>query len=99
MTPINGQLTFADMELNPSVTTRDELRLCRQAWEIYKLFFEFSEVSTLQLQAVAYQYSARIFEIRRSLKINKTGKTIKLIRRGKGGVNYYSLVNLDVQNE
>jgi len=94
--PVYGQLTFEDLFLNPSVTVRDELRLKWQAWLIYQLFFKRpGEVSNLQMQEIAMQYNARLFEIREALAREKTGKTIKLIRRCKRGLNFYALVNVE----
>lgn len=93
MSPVYGQLTFEDMLLNPSVEVADELRLSHQAYAIYSLFFKFERVSNTQMQEIAMQYNARIFEIREALKRERTGKAIALVHKGPAGLNYYSLIN------
>lgn len=93
MPPINGQLTFTDILVNPSVVSAEEMRLSHQAYEIYKLFFKFERVSNVQMQEIAMQYNARVFEIREALAREGTGKTIMLIGKEKAGLNWYSLVN------
>lgn len=93
MNTVLGQLTFEDVLVNPSVATAEEMRLGNQAYEIYKLFFKFRRVSNVQMQEIAMQYNARIYEIRKALARERTGKTIALVSKAEGGLNYYSLVN------
>ena len=93
MSPNLGQLTFAEILLNTSVGTAEEMRLSHQAYEIYKLFFKFERVSNLQMQEIAMQYNARVFEIRDALARERTGKTIRLVDKEKAGLNWYSLLS------
>ncbi len=85
------------LTLNPSVKEKDELRLSRQAMEMYELFLARDRmgllVSTNDLDAIGDQYQARLYEVRRAL-ISK-GLCIDLVKKGEGGVNYYKLVNLE----
>lgn len=91
------QMLLSEIPLNPSVEVEDELRLSRQCREMYSLFRVREKiglsVSTIDLDEIGDQYQARLFELRRALI--KIGLCIDLIKKGKGGVNYYALVNVD----
>ena len=78
-------------DLNRSVQPEDAARLTAQAKKIYELFKRVGRVSTGELSSIALQYNARIYELRRWLEIYK-GKTIKLVKKGKGGNNFYEIV-------
>ena len=90
-------MELVEVLLNPSVPAEDELRLSAQAMKMWKLFRAWDKVgllvSTADLMEIADQYQARLFELRRAL-IN-IGLCIDLVRKGKGGINYYALVNLE----
>ena len=83
------QMTF-EVLLNPSVKERDGLRLSRQARRIYALL-QRGPVKTSELVAIACQYSARIFEIRKALA--PLGLMIDEVT-GEGGQNKYRIVEL-----
>jgi hypothetical protein len=90
------QLSFADLLLNPSVRPEDEQRLSRQAGRILRLFVRARQqgrlIATTDLIAVAGQYQARLYEVRRYLV--PRGFCIDLTRRGKDGLNYYKMLPL-----
>jgi len=90
------QLCFDDLLLNPSVQAEDEQRLTQQAKKILQIFVRARQegrlVANTQLMSLACQYSARLWEIRRYLVPN--GFCIDLVRRGEGGINYYSMLPL-----
>lgn len=93
---MDRQLLIEEIPLNPSVETEDEDRLHTQARDMRSLFFFrsriFLPVSTIDLIDIGGQYNARLFELRRWLI--KRELCIDLVRKGKGGVNYYVLVPL-----
>ena len=92
---MSSQLTF-DILLNPSVRAEDERRLSRQALKILALLQERSEqgltVDTTELNAIACQYNARIFEVR--LHLARFGLFVDKVGTDKHrpGVNHYQIV-------
>ena len=92
---MKSQLTF-DILLNPSVRAEDEKRLSKQARKILTLLLERSAlgltVDTSELNAIACQYNARIFEIRCYLA--KYGDFVDKVGTDKHrpGVNHYQIV-------
>lgn len=94
---LERQMELAEVLLNPSVPVEDELRLSRQAMAMWKLFRAHDKiglpVSTGYLMAIADQYQARLYELRRAL-IN-IGLCIDCIGNIGGGIHYYALVNLE----
>jgi len=94
---VERQMELVEVLLNPSVLVEDELRLEGQAMEMWKLFKVRDKiglpVSTADLMEIGDQYQARLYELRRQL-IN-IGLCIDLVKKGKGGINYYALVNLE----
>jgi len=65
------QLSF-EILLNSTVLAEDEIRLTKQAWQIFRLFYSNGRVNpavvtTGRLRAMAGQYNARLSEIRRAL--------------------------------
>jgi len=91
------QMILDEVLLNPSVKAEDELRLSWQATMMFHLFKSRSRigqpVSTADLMEIGNQYQARLYELRRAL-IN-IGLCIDRVKKGEGGINYYSLVNLE----
>ena len=92
---MSSQLTF-DILLNPSVRAEDEKRLSRQARKILSLLQERSEqgltVETTELNAMARQYNARLFEVR--LHLARFGLFVDKVGTDKHrpGVNHYQIV-------
>lgn len=86
---MSQQLLF-EIPLNPSVKEADELRLSKQAWQIYNLL-QIGPVTTWELSSIACQYGARISEIRHALK--PLGLMIDEIEGHNGG-NIYKIVAL-----
>ena len=90
------QLDF-EILLNPSVPPEDELRLSRQAHAIYNLFMDYHKlglpVPNTELTKIAFQYQARLYEIRRALI--PLGWCIDLVQKSEDGVNCYDLVRLE----
>lgn len=84
------QMTIGELLLNPSVKSKDTLRLSRQAEKIYHLL-QRGPVKTSELAAIGYQYGARVSEIRHSLV--KIGLMVDEIE-GSGGQNEYRIVEL-----
>ena len=93
--PYGRQLHFVD--LNPSVSRRDEKRLSRLAERTLELFRrayrQNRAVSTTELAAISSQYGARIHECRRHLI--KRGWCIDRVSGGHGGVHYYRIRPID----
>lgn len=85
------QMLLCEIPLNPSVKAEDELRLSRQALELYNLL-TLGPVRTSEAAAIACQYNARINEIRHA--IFKLGLMVDEIP-GQGGDNIYKIVNLE----
>ena len=85
------QLLLSEILLNPSVDVKDELRLSKQALELYSLL-QLGPVRTLEAAAIACQYNARINEIRHA--IAPLGLMVDEIE-GSGGDNSYEIVELD----
>ena len=97
--PAGVQLTFDDIDLNPSVETADENRLSAQAREIYHILIlenqqtrKLNRISTSELSSMACQYNARIWEIRRHLE--KRGFTV-VCEKGEGGENWYQIITIE----
>ena len=84
------QMTIAELLLNPSVKAEDEIRLNNQAHKILNLL-KHGRVSTSDLIQIAYQYNARIFEIRKYLK--QFGQMVKMTPQ-TGGNNIYEIQDL-----
>jgi len=96
MDRIGRQLNFIDnLKPNPSVEKEDEIRLSRQAAEIYNLF-TLGPVRTGELAAIACQYNARINEIRKYLR--PKGKTVDMTEKDPGGNNKYEIVDFHGSN-
>jgi len=85
------QMLLTEITLNPSVKEKDELRLSRQALEIYNLL-KLGPVTTQQAASIACQYNARINEIRHALKF--FGLMVDKIE-GRDGGNIYQIVTLE----
>lgn len=81
--------TLFDIPLNPSVKEKDELRLSKQAKELYDLL-GLGPVTTGEAAAIACQYNARFNEIRATLM--DMGLTVDMTE-GQGGNNSYEIVN------
>ncbi|GAH05017.1 unnamed protein product [marine sediment metagenome] len=77
--------------LNLSVDKRDKLRLSKQARKIYKLLTA-RRVSNSEMAQIALKYTGRVSEIRQALE--RIGQTVRA-ERGKGGLWYYKIVNLE----
>jgi len=60
-------------------------KLSRQAKLILKRL-ERGEVSNVELNAIAFRYSARILDIRRA------GYRVEIVRRGEHGLRWYALM-------
>ena len=91
------QLTF-EVVLNPSVIASEAARLSRQAIEILDLlrtaWRDRRLVRTSELRALAGQYNARLFEVRRALV--KRGFCVDLIERDtETGNNGYAIVPVE----
>lgn len=86
------QLMLAEILLNPSVKEKDELRLSKQAKEIYDLL-QLGPVTTWELSIIACQYNARVNEIRQALM--PLGLTVDLTEEGEGGNNKYEIVEFE----
>lgn len=87
------QTLFSELLLlNPSVEEKDELRLSRQAREIYGLL-QLGSARTSELATIGLQYNARINEIRHA--IMELGLTIDLTEEGEGGNNKYEIVEFE----
>ncbi len=86
-----------ELMLNPSVARGDEKRLTNLSRQMLRLFREAyrkgQTVSTSQLVQISAQYNSRVWEIRRWLV--PQGFCIDLVKRGKGGENFYSVVRID----
>ena len=85
------QMLLCEIRLNPSVKAEDELRLSRQAREIYNLL-NLGPVKTSEAAAIACQYNARINEVRHA--IVKLGLMVDEIP-GQGGDNTYKIVPIE----
>ncbi|GAH43380.1 unnamed protein product, partial [marine sediment metagenome] len=85
------QMQLSEIPLNPSVKKKDELRLSRQAKEIYDLL-QLGPVTTDEASAIAKQYNARINEIRHALL--ELGLTVDE-KDGQGGNNKYEIVKFE----
>ena len=92
---MGSQLTF-DILLNPSVRAEDEKRLSRQARKILALLLERTAlgltVDTSELNDIACQYNARIFEVR--LHLARFGLFVDKVgtHKHRPGVNHYQIV-------
>lgn len=86
------QMHLSEILLNPSVEEKDELRLSRQAKEIYGLL-QLGPARTSELNVIACQYNARINEIRQALM--PLGLTVDLTKQGDGGNNEYEIVEFE----
>ena len=87
-------MMLSEIPLNPSVKEKDELRLSRQAKEIYDLL-QLGPVTTSEAAIIACQYNARINEIRHALM--EKGLTVDLTE-GTGGNNTYEIVEFEGSN-
>ena len=85
------QMLLSEILLNPSVKEKDELRLSKQAKEIYDLL-GLGPVTTGEAATIACQYNARINEIRQALM--DIGLTVDETD-GVGGNNKYEIVNFE----
>lgn len=85
------QMMLSEILLNPSVEEKDELRLRKQAKEIYGLL-QLGPVTTDEASAIAKQYNARINEIRHVLQ--DLGLTVDETD-GTGGNNKYEIVEFE----
>ena len=85
------QMLLTEILLNPSVKEKDELRLSKQAVEIYNLL-QLGPARTSELAAIGLQYNARINEIRHA--ICHQGLMIDEVE-GEGGDNSYTIVNIE----
>lgn len=85
------QLLLSEILLNSSVKEKDELRLSKQAKEIYDLL-GLGPVTTDEASAIAKQYNARFNEIRHALQ--PLGLTVDETE-GQGGNNSYEIVNFE----
>lgn len=83
------QMQFCEIPLNSSVQQCDKQRLSKQAIQIWNLLKTGRKVSTGELAAIACQYNARIYEIRKA--IETVGLKIDLVERGDNGNNFYQL--------
>jgi hypothetical protein len=90
------QSIFTELMLNASVEKADESRLSKQGRTVLALFREAyrkgQTVNTAQLVAISAQYQGRLFEVRRWLVPQCF--CIDLVKRGKGGLNFYAVVPL-----
>lgn len=86
-------------ELNPSVEEADELRLLKHCRSLWNLFWSRCRtgilvVSTIDLMDYGKgQYQARLSELRRAMI--PLGYCVDLVKRGRGGVNYYAIVPIE----
>lgn len=85
------QMQLVEILLNPSVKEKDELRLTKQAKEIYDLL-GLGPVTTDEASIIAKQYNARFNEIRTALM--PLGLTVDMTE-GQGGNNSYEIVNFE----
>lgn len=96
------QMMLTEILLNPSVVlSSDEKRLSRQAEKIWRLFCpnedsHYVAVWTSELVAVAFQYNARLSEIRAWLI--PYGLTIDVTGSNDRGNNKYQVVELEGSN-
>ncbi len=95
------QMSFNELLLNPSVQPEDAKRLSAQAERIWRLFCpdgsgHYMAVWTSELQKIAYQYCARINELRCWLL--RYGLTIDLVSRSKNGNCCYKVVTFEGSN-
>lgn len=86
-----------ELMLNPSVERGDEKRLTNLSRQMLRLFRDAfrknQTVSTSQLVQISAQYNSRVWEIRRWLV--PQGFCVDLVKRGKGGDNFYAVVRIE----
>lgn len=93
------QMMLDEAPLNPSVEEEDELRLLKHCQSLWNLFWSRLQigiivVSTIDLEEYGKaQYQARLYEVRRAMI--PRGYCVDLVRRGRGGVNYYAIVPIE----
>ena len=90
--PLFDQAKREPVRLNSTVEPRDEPRLSRQAEQILDLFMVGKTVTTAQMMAIAGQYNARLYEVRRHLI--PLGWCIDRVARIEGGINAHQIVSL-----
>ena len=92
---MNRQMMLAEIPLNPSVRAKDELRLSKQAREVYEKL-QTGPLTTGELSDIACQYNARLNEIRHTLQ--PLGLTVDLVKEGNNGNNEYAIVEFEGSN-
>lgn len=85
--------------LNPSVDDVDLPRLSRQCQRILRRLLDrnLPNPSNKELSQIALKYTGRLSEIREALK--QVGWNVVVVERRKNGLNFYGIVESEVNND